>query len=663
MHPQERANDLFNRALGYFRQERLSEANELLDPLLAIAPDAPPALNLKAVILSRLGFASQALPYAVQAVTFSPEDPVYCCNLGQVLTGLGHVNEAISAFELGFKLFLKQRGHAADTGEMLLNLAQVATIAPQALTEPSVYFENYLKLLHARPQAALLRSSLLEQLHSRNVITNSSNEATAHAAIRYLMDLVGLSLNTPATDNRTTVETLVLPWLQQALEREWFDLALWLELQLDLRYVHQTETEEHYARHYRTVAPLMNGAGRQLRNRLPPTPSPANPNTASVAFVVHHLDSLGPNRVLLDALRSMDQTSRAVSVYVLSDVDQRALSSFLDTGVRIVALSDECPHLRGMAYQLLLELRRRLANDGTAAILWATNIAHMSFAFGLRLAPAQIWWSMKYHSVELEDIDGYFALGTLEKFKRIGSRNWRCVHGAVGDLYDADLNNQARKIRQQFPVKTLLGCMGRVEKLDNPQYLDAVADILQARPDTGFLWSGQSRLPRIQECFERAGVADRCFFVGWIDTRLYAQVLDVCLDTFPFGGGITVFECMAAGKPTVFHLSPEAMESGVPMVILPLLNGQVGTPDKRERAQHIYTAENGETLFLCATNNQEYTKMALRLIDDKPFRDAVGHAGQEFVEAFVMDIAEMARTLLVHIEEITTSKMSALPHG
>lgn len=660
MTPQERANDLFNRALGHFRQQQFNEANALLEPLLALAPDAPPALNLKAVVSRELGRADQALPYATQAVTLAPQDPVYCCNLGQILADLGHDDEAMRALETGTRFFLIRNGQRLSSDVLLFDLTRIAIDAPQALAEPSVYLERYLKLLHTRPQAALLRSGLLEQLHRRNVITNSANEATAHAAIRYLIDLVGLFLNTPPTDNRTTVETLVLPWLQQALEREWFDLALWLELQLDLRYVHQTETEEHYARHYRTVAPLMNGAGRQLRNRLPPAPSPANPNTASVAFVVHHLDSLGPNRVLLDALRAMDQTSHAVSVYVLSDVDQRALSSFLDTGARIVALSDECPHLRGMAYQLLLELRRRLASDGTAAILWATNIAHMSFAFGLRLAPAQIWWSMKYHSVEFEDIDGYFALGTLEKFKRIGSRNWRCVHGAVGDLYDADLNNQARKIRQQFPVKTLLGCMGRVEKLDNPQYLDAVADILQARPDTGFLWSGQSRLPRIQECFERAGVADRCFFVGWIDTRLYAQVLDVCLDTFPFGGGITVFECMAAGKPTVFHLSPEAMESGVPMVILPLLNGKAGTPEQQEKARMFYTDEKGEKLFLCASDSQEYMAIALHLIDDERFRDAVGQAGRKFVETFIADTAEMTRSLLTHIDEVVSDQSARL---
>ena len=261
---------------------------------------------------------------------------------------------------------------------------------------------------------------------------------------------------------------------------------------------------------------------------------------------------------------------------------------------------------------------------------------------------------MKYHSIELEDIDGYFAIGSQEKFKRIGNRDWRCIHGAFKELYAPALSSQARTIRQQYPVKTLLGCMGRVEKLDNPQYLDAVTDILKARPDTGFLWSGQSRLPSVQEYFEKSGVADRCFFVGWINTRLYAQVLDICLDTFPFGGGITVFECMAAEKPVVFHLSPESMETGVPMVILPLLNRRIGTPEQQELAKSLFTNEDGDNLFLCANDQQEYITMALRAIDSQRFRDFAGQAARTFVEMFIMDTGEMARTLLAHIEEVVS---------
>lgn len=656
MNPQERANDLFNRALGHFRQQQFSEANALLDPLLSLAPKAPPALNLKAVVVRELGRSDQALPYAIAAVTLAPADPVYSCNLGQTLADLGQHGKAIAAFEKGLRLFLARSGHPPRADALLLDLAEVAIDAPQALVEPSIYLERYGSLEHLSSRAASLRSALLHQVRGRDVLANSPDEATAQSTLHHLINIIGLIFNTPAPENRTTVETLVLPWLRQALEREWFDLALWLERELDLRYVHQIETEEHHTRHYRTVAPLMNQAGRRLRDRLPLVPGASAVNSSNVAFVVHDLVLRDVNRLLLDALRGMEKSGRSISVYVLSDVEPSAYQHFLASGARIIALSNECPHLRGKGHQLLLELRRRLAKEGTGAVLWATNISHMSFAFGLRLAPTQIWWSVQYHGVELEDIDGYLGASTLEKFKRIGNRDWRCVHGGISGLFDPSLTDQAQQIRRQFPVKILLGCMGRVEKLDNPQYLDAVTDILLARPEVGFLWTGQFRLPRVQERFEQAGVAERCFFAGWVNTALYAQVLDVCLDTFPFGGGITVSECMAAGRPAVFHLSPEAMESGIPMSVLPLLDGKVGSPEQQKKARMIFTDENDENLFLCARNGQEYTTMALRLIDDERFRAAVGQAGRQFVETFFMDVAEMARSMLEHIEEIISDQ-------
>jgi|GEM_PF-5071922 len=654
MTPQEQANDLFNRALGHFRQRQFIKADALLVPLLSLAPHAPPALNLKAAIAREMGLAEQALPYAVQAVELAPEDPVYCCNLGQILADLGHNDEALGAFENGLKLLLTRSGHRLTENVLLFDLARIAIDSPMVLDGFSASVERYAQLYHSRPHSAPLRSTLREQIRSQNVLSRGVEETKAHASVHYLIDIIGLFFTTPAKDNQETVETLLLPWLQEALQREWFDFALWLELQLDLRYVHQTETEEHFARHYRTIAPLMNQAGQGLRRRLPQSTTSPIPDSANISFIVHQLDTVGPNLVLLDALSSMDTSTRSVTVYVLNDVEPSAYQQFVTSGARIVSLSSEYPHLRENALHLLLELRRRLASDEIAVALWTANIAYMSFAFGLRLAPVQIWWSMKYHSIELEDIDGYFAIGSQEKFKRIGNRDWRCIHGAFKELYAPALSSQARTIRQQYPVKTLLGCMGRVEKLDNPQYLDAVTDILKARPDTGFLWSGQSRLPSVQEYFEKSGVADRCFFVGWINTRLYAQVLDICLDTFPFGGGITVFECMAAEKPVVFHLSPESMETGVPMVILPLLNRRIGTPEQQELAKSLFTNEDGDNLFLCANDQQEYITMALRAIDSQRFRDFAGQAARTFVEMFIMDTGEMARTLLAHIEEVVS---------
>src|SRR6185436_14508130 len=93
----------------------------------------------------------------------------------------------------------------------------------------------------------------------------------------------------------------------------------------------------------------------------------------------------------------------------------------------------------------------------------------------------------------------------------------------------------AREVRASLGARgPVYGSFGREEKLNSPAFLDAVVAILRRVPGAVFLWTGRVQHPEIQKRFEAAGVAARCRFIGWVDTKLYAQVIDVFLDSFPF---------------------------------------------------------------------------------------------------------------------------------
>ena len=69
------------------------------------------------------------------------------------------------------------------------------------------------------------------------------------------------------------------------------------------------------------------------------------------------------------------------------------------------------------------------------------------------------------------------------------------------------------------------------------------------------MWAGREEDPFISNAFKDAGVRDKTEFIGWVNTSLFANVLDLMLDTFPIGNSITAFQAMEAGTPVIMRKS------------------------------------------------------------------------------------------------------------
>jgi predicted O-linked N-acetylglucosamine transferase (SPINDLY family) len=326
-------------------------------------------------------------------------------------------------------------------------------------------------------------------------------------------------------------------------------------------------------------------------------------------------------------------------------------------GVACISLEKDVAGLPEPDFHALLALRERVSAAQISAVVWVSIAIHMAFAFSMRVAPVQIWWAMKYHSLELPEIDGYLTNQSAGSTKLVEGKLWRSAPLASEDWYRPQLAGQAIEVRAGYPQHALLfGCIGREEKINSAPFLAAVATILEACPNAGFLWTGRERSPAVQSALERAGVAERCHFIGWVDTKLYAQVLDIFLDSFPFPCGFTLYEAMAAGKPVVIYGSAEAAETGIYGLLGPLLSGAVGTPQEGQAANKIFA--NGK-LFHCAHNQQHYIELALKLASDPSARRAAGDANRSFVREFLSDRAAMARAVGRHLVELVQNKRSA----
>ena len=284
-------------------------------------------------------------------------------------------------------------------------------------------------------------------------------------------------------------------------------------------------------------------------------------------------------------------------------------------------------------YQNWATIRAQSIADGLSAMVFVSNPTGMAFASTMAVAPRHIWWAHKWHGLWLPHVDGYLdACHPFLDRITIDGRPWRCTYTALPEMFAPDKSAAAAKLRAQSSASILFGTLVREEKL-TPDFAAVVRRILDGAKGATYVYAGKSR----QDWFERALAPHRVHFIGWVDTRLWAQVLDVYLDTFPLQSGHTAFEAMAASRPVVWlHNPSQADEQGVTDVI-------------RQRWHGAFAADP------VADTVDAYVARALALAGDADLRKREGAAGRMFYDRHLRDEARMARSVADAVIEIVNA--------
>lgn len=466
-----------------------------------------------------------------------------------------------------------------------------------------------------------------------------------------VVDALGFAMKSPPAWNRRLVDALLLPWMRRALARDRFDIALEIELTIYVYHVKQVETEAHFHDMFELWKDELRAAGARFAARLPKVARGRGGKLPRVGFFVHNVMALAHVQSLLETLEGhASLPAPMIEPYLFFETgNAETIARFRATGTRIEPLAPpgtSCP-----TSEALVRLRSRLAAEGIDTLVWTSVAVGMPFAFAMRLARRQVWWAMKYHALELPEIDGHVTGGSQTGgTKVIHGREWRVGPVAAAQWFAPELAGEAKAARAALGLGgTLYGTFGRDEKLTDPAYLDAVIAILRAQPDAGFLWTGRLQRPEIQQRFEAAGVAARCRFIGWVNTKVYAQVIDVFLDSFPFPCGFTLYEAMAAGKPVVLYAGPGSDNTGINALVEPLLRAPPEASAAARAAHDIFRPEPGVDLYLRRADPASYVEAAVRLGNDAAFRQRAGEAARAFVERLMTDRAGAARVIVNHL--------------
>lgn len=559
---------------------------------------------------------------------FRSGDPLYSMHLhllGIIHHALGRPLDAVALFRRAL--------HGGECSPALIpSLLQAATAA--GIRDENLYSEC-LTILTSYPEDMVLRM------------------------LPPVLDAASFKRESTFEWNTLIYRTIALPLLHWCLENDCLDDALFLESRI-YPYVQQRETESHYRECFMAWTGAMYAAGqRHAQEKI----APYNPGKSiRVGFFVEKLLPLIHVQSVLEMLQGYRKTgtgSMSFSIYVFArKVDKAVLEQFRELGVNVIILGEEFPETFNKRFTRLQHLSSRLADDRIDVLVWVSLALMMPLAFGMRIAPVQIWLSVKYHSIEFPGIDRYMTRMGFSKTREINGRVWDNIPPSLDDWpIDQGYKSMAQPIRDKFSGRLILGTFGREEKLTDPRFLKAIAQILTDNHDTVFLYTGRRNHPIIQDILSDTTFPDRAHYIGWVDTRLYANVVDIFLDSFPFPCGLTLFEAMSVGTPAVMRDSVESRETGLVGHILPIIEGTDGTGTEKARICGIFGGVTLPYLFI-ARSDDEYIAMTSRLISDPALRQRAGSASQQFINTFMTGTERAGEVFAEHVRNAVSEKFT-----
>jgi len=499
-------------------------------------------------------------------------------------------------------------------------------------------------------------SSLLDKLMNRySCFFSQLNDCNNFFSYSVIDKLFNYSLKSSRDWNQSVFEKLILPCVQKLLSNNNHALALLLANLTDFSYAQQPHTDEQHELCWRAYLENFLVAGHQIKQThdLIGAKSPLNSNNVLRVGIVVSLvfNHCSPIKVLLQVAKSLKNLSTRntqITIYSYECVEKRNLfliDEFASVGISIVDMFEHRgSSVRDNALERVLALKNRMADDQIDVCIYTqSTLSFIAFSSAIGLAPVHVLWSMgEAYSFRIPEVQGYMLFGLFEETKIIAGQPWDIFPLRNSEsfriLTSPEIVQEAQRIRTELleHYALILGCIARAQKIDNDEFMDMLASVLYRNPQAVFLWFGDQESPSVRQKMQVRNISEQCIFCGWANINIYAQILDIHIECFPFPTGIAVLQCMSAGTACVHYFSQESIEILTRYVFL-ALQDQAGSEKDRAELKRIFSSDAGQSLFLGTKDIDTYTNFIQALIDNPEFRYQVGQAGYQFIHSFLSD--------------------------
>ena len=563
-----RIADLFVQAVRRHQAGALAEAVALYEQALSHDPNVPEALSNLGLALKDLGRPDAAVARYEQALALKPDVPEVLSNLGLALKDLGKRSEAIARYRQALALrpnypeALSNLGNAlADQGraeEAIACFRQALMLRPnypEALSNLGIVLRNsgkideaitcYEQALALKPSLPDTLSNLGDALQQRGRLDEAIARYEQALALRPDFPGALSNLANGLKDRGKADEAIVRCQQALALQPNYPDAHSNLLLTLQYSERHSGTNTLAEARRFASQVE----AGRR-RPEFANTPEPERRlrvGYVSADFRTH------PVGLLLDGVLTAHEPG-AVEVFcytnseVADDVTMRLKAAGQWRSIVGMSDADACSMIRRDGIDILIDLSGHTAKNRLPL-------------FALKPAPVQVTWLGYVDTTGLESMDYILAdrfvvpPGDEADFTETV---WR-LPDAYFCMATLGFNMPAATDHAPADAPLTLGCFNNWAKV-TPGTVMLWARILSALPDSRlFLKTNYLDNPGIRrlvlERFADAGIGPERLILEGPSPRAellaaYGRV-DIALDPFPYGGGMTTVEALSMGVPVV----------------------------------------------------------------------------------------------------------------
>ena len=393
------------------------------------------------------------------------------------------------------------------------------------------------------------------------------------ASLELILDNLGFTKIGDPIWKDLVFDLFVLPILQYLINKRMSHMALVAESLIFSRYLRTggVENESRFMKSTKKWYPLMERLGQSLAvEKNLKTNNELRLYNNKLAFFIHSesmLAHIGTVFSILDSYKKRGKRDFEVKVISFSGYSKEMRDAFRSYEVEVISLERLYP---GTTWdQRFLALRAFLEQEEIEILFWVCLTVHMSFAFGLRIAPEQIWYTVSYYrGLTNKEIDRRLLTTVLADKVFEGNNQWEILNYSIAGACknEADVEDEIVSIKKELlgeKFNNVIGVLAREQKLQDKSYIKAIAQVLKRNPETLFVWTGTRCDETVESHINDFGIADQCKYLGWVDTSIYVHVLDIFMDTFPFPCGVTLYQAMAAGKASVSLRTEDAISMGI----------------------------------------------------------------------------------------------------
>ena len=363
----------------------------------------------------------------------------------------------------------------------------------------------------------------------------------------------------------------IRPCLRYAQSKLDIDLYSRLDHYLFQSYICSIEDLEWFSNAFWDVNSYGLAIARNIRTRNNIKPKSIISNTKKILFVHKGPFALAHSNVLGDFLDGIKDSEQNSEVHLLL-LDAQPF--FIDS-VKVTSFAN----LLTVSKKLLAYIQF-CSNNSFSNIIWVACIQNLALYMGVGLSDQQSYWTMKRHSIVFPEITKYATFISQYRNQIVNDTFWfggryrlKTIPTSKSKL--SILDSLSPEVRNKVTGKFIYGSLARSQKYHNLDYWKGVEVLLLNTESSMFIYGSQDLPISVKKYIFNSNVlSKKSINFGWLDgkTADIASLIQIYVDTVPFGSGLTSAECVLGGGCYLGTLSEINKEASFTNVLVDALN-------------------------------------------------------------------------------------------